>query len=608
MAERPHRLVGGTLVRTGSACNLACLGCPMVRRGGELPLWAIAEQLDAAQRSGALRAILVGGEPTIRRDLPAVVRLVVERRLGLGLATNGATLASGRLRAGLRKAGLEAVVLTLPGPTPEVGDRMARREGVTALAFEALGHLAHAGGLCLEVRLVLRAAHRPGELRELVARVADLAGPGADVHAVLPCGPRRGAVGSDTSLDPAAAAELVAAAVEAGLAAGLPIYAEGLPECFAGELATRVLHPARRPFAPGLRGETCLAEADPASTVKPLPCSECLAAGRCPGVPKVVAEDPGFGGVRPIAGVRSNSFDLTEAGEVEAFSPGGEGCPGARIPAARGPEPAVYLVRDGRTAVYRTDTTSFTADEVREITHRRQQLYLDVSDKVALDDFERDVRQLRLQKGCKACPDRPACPSAFEVSDEVPFFREERWLRQEIERMKGRVLDIGCGELRYRDIIGRLVAAGDVEYHGLDPDPEAIARIRESGIPARIHATDVEAFDGPAGYFDYVLMLRSLDHFRDVARTFDLVSRLLRVWGAVIVTECLPFGLLRSREKTTQARASLVPKFEHYRNWSSEQLLELLRSRGSPFRVNVHRPVQPRTANMWLLKLIKVEP
>jgi SAM-dependent methyltransferase len=306
-------------------------------------------------------------------------------------------------------------------------------------------------------------------------------------------------------------------------------------------------------------------------------------------------------------GVRSNSFDFTEAGAMPGFAPGGGDCPGERLPEARGPLPGVYLVRDGRTALYTTDTTSFTVAEIREISHRRQQLYVDVSDKVALDDYEQDVRQLRLLPACKACPRRDGCPSAFAVSGEVPFFREERWLRQEIERMKGRVLDIGCGDLRYRDILHRLIDGGQVEYHGLDPDPEAIARLRASRLPARLHVMDIEEFDHPTGYFDYVLMLRSLNHFRDLERTFDLVTRLLRNHGNVILTECLPFGLLRSRGKTAEARQSLVPRFEHFRNWSSEQVLEFVRRGGYPFRVNVHRPVQPKTANMWLLKLIKIE-
>ncbi|MBM4372633.1 MAG: radical SAM protein, partial [Deltaproteobacteria bacterium] len=410
------------VVRLGPSCNLACRFCPMERRGEPLPLPAVTEQLDAAVAAGAARVLLTGGEPTIRKDLHDVLRAVGERGLRLGLVTNGTTLVYDRLRAGLLRRGLDAVLLLLPALRPGTGDGLVRREGATALALEALGQLCQTPSLTLEVRIPL---HDPGgeqALRDLVAHVASTVGKRQGAYVVLEAHAPLRPGGELAPLARSRAAELVVAAVDA--AGSLPVYHSGLADCFAGDLARLSIDTAWRPFAPGPAHETCLHEPDATRVTKPLRCSECVSAVRCPGVPAWLAGSEGFAVTRPIPGVRSNSFDFTEAGDLPGFTPGGEDCPGAAQPPARGPLPAVYLVRDGRTTVFTTDTNSFTGDEIREISHRRQQLYIDVSDKVALDDYEQDVRQLRLLPACRPCPRRTACPSAFTVSDEVPFFRE----------------------------------------------------------------------------------------------------------------------------------------------------------------------------------------
>ena len=84
------------------------------------------------------------------------------------------------------------------------------------------------------------------------------------------------------------------------------------------------------------------------------------------------------------------------------------------------------------------------------------------------------------------------------------------------------------------------------------------------------------------------------------------MTELLKDQGMLIMAECVPFGLLRSRQQTARARGAQGPGFEHYRNWSSEQVLEFVRKKGFPFKLNTHRPVRPGTSNQWLLKLIKI--
>ena len=77
-------------------------------------------------------------------------------------------------------------------------------------------------------------------------------------------------------------------------------------------------------------------------------------------------------------------------------------------------------------------------------------------------------------KACGACsPMRPAIRArtaraaggASGSSREPPFAREEAWIAGHIAGLRGRVLDVGCGEQLYRDELGPLRALGHRALH-----------------------------------------------------------------------------------------------------------------------------------------------
>jgi SAM-dependent methyltransferase len=309
----------------------------------------------------------------------------------------------------------------------------------------------------------------------------------------------------------------------------------------------------------------------------------------------------------PIRGVRSNSFDFVEVGRIEGFVPGPGDCAGPALDLPGERYRHVLLWRDDGVVDFRTDTGDFSGDEIREIKEVRQQLLVDTGTQVAMADFQRDVRQVRLCEVCRDCPSRKDCASAWRIDPGTPFRDEEDWLRGELGRIRGRVLDVGCGDLLYQDVVRDLVEAGRITYEGLDPDCGALDRLRASRIDMKIHAMDIEDFDGESGAFDHVLMLRSINHFKDLARAFRIAARLLRAGGTLVVADCIPFALLRSRAKAETAHASAAPLFEHYRNFTSEQFLEFLDRERLPFAVSGHRPIGPGTGNLWLVRLERTD-
>ena len=439
------------------------------------------------------------------------------------------------------------------------------------------------------------------ELRLPVRAGFDL--PAGQLLGLLPRGGLYLVLHYDPSLPPDLSAAAVCRALAACDRAGVPAGCEGLPPCLLGLYEDRGLDPDRLSGAAG----TCLGLLRPKDFAQVLLCSECARAASCRGVSRRAVARFSFDAVRPVKEVRSNSFDYTFDRELRGFRPARKSCRGDALLQGCPPPRAVYLQRGGKVSRYLTDTNSFTDAELRDVKAVREQLYLDVSGKAMLDDYQKDVRQLAMQEVCRGCPKKERCGVCYGVQEGVPFEREERWLRQEIRRLVGRVLDIGCGDLRfYRETAADLLERGKIEYHGLDVDKKALAELRRRHPQARVHESPIEDFSFRHGYFDYVFALRSLNHFHDLERAFTVMTDLLKDRGMLVMAECVPFGLLRSRAQTRRARRAAGPGFEHYRNWSSEQVLEFIRKKGFPLKLNTHRPVRPGTSNQWLLKFVKI--
>ena len=113
-------------------CPLQCPYCTnpidLERAGNELATEDWLRVIDEAAEMSILHAHFSGGEPTVRKDLEALVERAAERGLYTNLITSGVLLDEDRLR-GLRDLGLEHVQVSFQGTTPELSDRVAGFKG-----------------------------------------------------------------------------------------------------------------------------------------------------------------------------------------------------------------------------------------------------------------------------------------------------------------------------------------------------------------------------------------------------------------------------------------------------------------------------------------------
>ena len=128
-----------TLIPISMRCNLSCAWCYLPDRGKECEP-SLEAILQTVADCGTRFTAFAGGEPTLREDLPELIR-EVKRRFPEKIptvATNGLKLADPAYLAELQAAGLECCVFSLNGFRPSThvhfNGRDISREKAAALA------------------------------------------------------------------------------------------------------------------------------------------------------------------------------------------------------------------------------------------------------------------------------------------------------------------------------------------------------------------------------------------------------------------------------------------------------------------------------------------
>jgi MoaA/NifB/PqqE/SkfB family radical SAM enzyme len=122
------------------ACNNRCLGCFAVNNNGPSMAWPeVVETLRYGRAQGATGLWIGGGDPTLRKDLHAII--AAGRKLGYSrvkLQTNGMLLAYPELTRRWIEAGATEINLSIKGGTAATHDRLTRTPGCFDLMVKGL--------------------------------------------------------------------------------------------------------------------------------------------------------------------------------------------------------------------------------------------------------------------------------------------------------------------------------------------------------------------------------------------------------------------------------------------------------------------------------------
>jgi len=128
------RLQKNLRISVTDRCNIRCSYCmpenvTFLPKSEVLRFEEIERVVRVAAGLGVDKLRLTGGEPLVRRDLPVLIRSLVEVPgiVDVGLTTNGILLAPMAQR--LRDAGLRRINVSLDTMNPETFERITRRPG-----------------------------------------------------------------------------------------------------------------------------------------------------------------------------------------------------------------------------------------------------------------------------------------------------------------------------------------------------------------------------------------------------------------------------------------------------------------------------------------------
>jgi SAM-dependent methyltransferase len=346
-------------------------------------------------------------------------------------------------------------------------------------------------------------------------------------------------------------------------------------------------------------GEPDFFPVDDLNKVQPAACEGCALRGACPGLYR--GYDAAFGSseLRPVrSGARGNSFDFVAERIVRKDLPEvitTESCPVRALGVTPWDHARDLHVRHGpRLVRFRAEGRDASDAELVRLRTESGQVYVDLSPRLATEDFSRDLRPLVRSRICEGCADRPRCAGLYEVSDEDVFARDDARVRERLRRLEGDVLDVGCGELRYVAELDR----DEVRYTGIDPDAARLESLRARMPRATTRIGDATGIEDESA-FDAVLVLHAWNH---VPEPSDLVARLhraLRDGGRVVVVDDVAFALARSVPRARAAHAAPL-RFEHHRLDDDAACARVLADGG--FEIVSQTPVRTGTSNQWIVE------
>ncbi len=578
------------LIKVTYRCNNRCIYCHAEPHRGlaDLPAGEIASRIRLAARRGAEIAVFSGGEPTLREDLPLLARAARRAGLGLGLITNGRRFVYRDYGAALARLGLRFVYVSFHSTDRRVHARTTRTDSLSQ-TLAAVENLVKLGVEVVVNTVVTR--HNLGGLTAVADRLA-AAGPSKIKFSVVE--PKGAALAEPAAVPPFAEA---AAAIRAALRHGETRHprqafgCEGLTPCLLedfdslnDDLPSNGFVSCQEAFdaAPG--------PPDYENRSKPDSCLDCAHWDRCPGVFSGYLARPPLPPLRPEIGPRSNSFVFLESGKAVPAPLRASRCPGP----ASGPR-RIFLLKGKSLRPYDTPTEDFTAGQISE-TLAAGRLFAASSALPSACDRGPGLRRLRRAPLCRSCSKREFCFRLFAENSRAPSPPLERRLKKLVAGLRGEILEVGCGSVRFLAEISRATASGKIRYLGIDPAPS----LTREAPGVRVLKADIETFEAPAESFDQVLLLGSYNHLRRPSLAFANIRRVLKPGGRLTVADSAAFGVVLPKQPAPAGPG----EFEHFRNHDASQAASWLARLG--FRPGPENRMDPQPGECdWLLRLRK---
>ena len=598
------------LLKLGYTCNNRCIFCHAdnFRTYPDSETGDVIKKIKQAYKWGAGMVVLSGGEATIRKDFFVIAEAISAAGLKLGVITNGRMFSYQNFTGCFLRFKPSYVYCSLHGATPELHNMLTKTQSFHQVIGGLKNIAGHVQNLTVNVVVQVENVHR---LKEIVKCVIPFAPVRLKFSLVEP----KGMALTDFSKhapEIQEAAQRVYEAMQFGESISngkqISFCCDGFTPClipdfkkYHADLFTDnfigTAESFERDFSPVDSGDRAYAEC----------CYDCSYKSSCSGIYKQYLSYFENFAVRPqtfpvpnsipAVAVESNGtkrvFVRRTCADDDFFH---DGCALTALEREAVEDTAryLYLKKNGSLKMYKMSTIHFMENEIRNIKIHMEQVYVDPSDGKEQSDFRYKMQKACLHEACRCCARKENCPCVFQPAGCDAYDRPEKKVVEIIKTLKGDVLDVGSGNLLYECILSEHVRCGEIRYVGIDPE-----EIGSQGSSLTFLKARIEDFKYEDNFFDFILVLRSYNHFHGLRSAFDNIHRLLKPGGKLLVVDNGPFLLIKHLDEPSQNRK----KLEHYRNHTSFETLSFLKR--YDYRILQHEPIRPAEGNQWMLFLQK---
>ncbi len=550
------------IIKLGYECNNSCIIChsdELRKKYKPSSLKDIKIKILVAKKKGYSFVLFSGGEPTIRKDLLQIASFVQKQKMSFGLITNGRMLSYEFFLKTLIKYNLKYVYFSLLGSKPEIHNKISGANSFKE-TVEGIKNVLKKPS----IEYLINVTVIKSNLDDLL-NIVDLAYSIGAKRIKFSFVDIKGSIKEKNSFEVpkiSLAAEKVREAMDYAIEKKIEPFFDGFPNCFMGSYYKRINNLfTNKILLTSEAYEADFFKTDNFNKTKPEICDTCEFFRSCSGLEKEYIGRFGSNELTPFKKISNSApfFLYDKFSEIDKIS--------------SNDWRKIFVKNDLGFLGYSYESSDFNREDINKIVEN-EQVYV-----VQTGNYEfKNKKHKKIGYNLFVSDER----DVFSFFDNV--------LTKELKKIRGCTLDIGCGEIRYKQLFKAMVRNKKIQYEGIDP-----FKIEESIEELKIKKSTFEEYVSQNDFYDNILLLGSYNHLLDVPFSISKIKKYLKNGGLCIISDSEPCIVLKEKSNNSNKKE----EFEHYRNESLEKVKALLEK--FKFRIIKEIPVTKDTANMWVI-------
>lgn len=558
------------LLRVGHECNNNCIFCHLGKSEKTgLTSEEVKRKILLCKNKGYKFIIFSGGEPTIRKDILNISRFAKEKKIKLGLITNGRMLSYKKFLDNLIKNNMSYFYISIQGSNEKIHNSITNSESFNQ-TIEGLENVAKLKRIYYIVNVTVTQRN----IDDLIPIVEILSKRKVKrvKFSLLEC---KGNVFNNKEIIPplTLSTRKIKEAIDYANLNGMTALISDAPLCLLGEYSNFIDNLETNGIAGMIEiDENEVYPTDSKDKIKTPLCKNCKKQEVCKGIDCDYASVRGYNELSNKGKISNSSFFRFK----ESHS---------KIKCNLMPKDIkkIVLFDNNSYKLYECYSQDFTEQEINEIKNLWQ-VYL--SENIKKRGGKAHLLKLRERNKCTSCHKKELCARIFEktkLNVKEDFLNS---LKNELKNIRGKILDIGCGEIALKDLFIKFVKEKKISYLGIDPKAKTSKDLK-------VLKSRFESQPFPRECFNAVLMLGSYNHLEDIDSVLKKAFNILKKSGVILLSEDMPFIVLGKN------KADKRKEFEHFRNENMK--IAVLKLKRAGFSVIKAKDVSKEKSNNWVI-------